>query len=336
MHIREPETSDQTVVPCINLRNLRYFVAVAEAQSFRQGAVALGVRQPTVSRQVRDLEDALGVDLFERHPGEGVRLTPAGRTFLARALRVLADLDRACTEAGCAGRAETGTLAIAFSTSLAGGWLQNLLGTFRRERPEVAIRLLEGNTTDQLLALKDRGCDVAFLAGTFEAPGVDHETLWIERAHVALPTDHPLAGQVFVAWEDIKGETFLVRAHDSGPGKDRWLAARLAPSGLPPRIIQHAVSRENLIGLVEAGFGVTVIPASATGITHPGVVFRPIRDDSATIAVTAAWLPENPNPALRRFLCLARDLARAAQSQVPSPGTAPPPEATGPAVETTG
>jgi len=336
MHGPTCDNADLAPAGGIDLRNLRYFVAVAEAQSFRQGAAALGVRQPTVSRQVRDLEDTLGIDLFERHPGEGVRLTPTGRTFLARALRVLADLDRACTEAGCAGRAETGTLAIAFSTSLAGGWLQMVLGSFHRERPEVAISLLEGNATDQLLALKDRGCDVAFLAGTFEAPGADHETLWIERAHVALPTDHPLAESVFVAWDDLKGETFLVRAHDSGPGKDRWLAARLAPSGLPPRIIQHAVARENLIGLVAAGFGLTVVPASATGITHSGVVFRPIRDDSATIAVTAAWLPENPNPALRRFLSLARDMARVGQSQVPSPGTAPPPEATGPAVETAG
>jgi DNA-binding transcriptional LysR family regulator len=316
------DSADPAPTSGIDLRNLRYFVAVAEAQSFRQGAELLGVRQPTVSRQVRDLEDALGVDLFERRPGEGVRLTHAGRTFLTRAHRVLTDLDRACVEAGCAGRAETGTLAIAFATSLAGGWLHTLLGTFRRERPEVAIGLLEGNATDQLLALKDRNCDVAFLAGTFEAPGADHETLWIERAHVAVPMGHPLADRVFVAWDDLVGEAILVRSHDSGPGKDRWLAARLAPCGFLPRIIRHAVSRENLIGLVAAGFGITVVPASATGFSHPGVAFRPIRDDSATIAVTAAWLPENPNPALRRFLGLAREMARTAQSQVPPVETA--------------
>jgi DNA-binding transcriptional LysR family regulator len=301
-------------ISSIDLRNLSYFAAVAETQSFREGAEVLRVRQPTVSRQVRDLEDALGVDLFERRPGEGVRLTPAGRAFLPKAQKLLADFDRACAEAGRAGRAESGTLGVAFTTSLTGGHLHALLGTFHRKHPEVAVSLLEGNATDQLLALKDRGCDIIFLAGTFEAPGAEHETLWIERVHVALPVGHRLADAVFVSWEDLEPETVLTRSHASGPGIDRWLAGRLAPNGLLPRLVMQSVARENLIGLVAAGFGVTILAASATGITYPGVVFRPLRDETASLAVTAAWLPGNPNPALRRLLGLAREMARAAQS----------------------
>jgi len=316
MHGQATKPLDLThIISSIDLRNLRHFIAVAEMQSFREGAEILGVRQPTVSRQVRDLEDTLGVDLFERHPGEGVRLTPAGRAFLPKAQKLLADFDRACAEASRAGRAESGTLGIAFTTSLTGGHLHSLLGTFHKQHPEVAISLLEGNATDQLLALKDRGCDIAFLAGTFEAPGAEHETLWIERAHVALPEGHRLADEIFIGWDDLKTETVLTRSHASGPGIDRWLAGRLAPNGLLPHLVLQAVARENLIGLVAAGFGVTVVAASATGVNYPGVVFRPIRDETATLAVTAAWLPGNPNPALRRLLGLARDIARAAQSQ---------------------
>lgn len=294
----------------MQMRNLRTFVAVAETLSFRQGAAMLGVRQPTVSRQVRDLEDALGVDLFERHPGEGVRLTPAGRDFRPKALRVLADFDRACAEAGQAGRAETGILSIAFTASLAGGRLHDLLGAFHRNHPDLGLRLTEGNATDQLVALKDRAVDIGFIAGSFAAPGVECETVWLERSHAVLPVGHPLAEAIFVGWNDIRQEIFLVRAYPSGQGIESWLARQLSVDGTTPHIVPHAVSRENLIGMVAAGFGITVVCESATAASYPGVVFRPIRDDGAALPIMMAWLPENPNPALRRIIAQARDMAR--------------------------
>lgn len=303
----------------MQLRNLRIFAAVAETLSFREGAAMLGVRQPTVSRQIRDLEDALGVDLFERHPGEGVRLTPAGRHFLPKALRMLTDFDSARAEAAHMGQGQSGCLSIAFTASLAGGQLRELLGTFHRDHPDIHLHLSEGNATDQVLALKERAADVGFIADSVTAPNTESETLWLERLHVVLPQDHPLAGSIFIGWQDIKHELFLVRAYPSGQGIESWLLRRFSEGGYSPRIVLHAVSRENLIGLVAAGLGITVVYESATAVSYPGIVFRPLRDDGASRPITMTWLPENANPALRRFLALAHDLARAAQSQVPAP-----------------
>lgn len=279
----------------------------------------LGVRQPTVSRQIRDLEEALGVDLFERHPGEGVRLTLAGHCFLPKALRMLADFDSARAEAARMGQGQSGSLSIAFTASLAGGQLQNLLRTFHRDHPDIHLHLSEGNATDQVLALKERSADIGFIADSITAPSMESETLWLEHLHVVLPQDHPLAGNIFIGWQDIKHELLLVRAYPSGQGIESWLLRRFSEDGHSPHIVLHAVSRENLIGLVAAGLGITVVYESATTVSYPGIVFRPLRDDGASRSITMTWLPENANPALRRFLALARDMARAAQPQVPAP-----------------
>lgn len=281
----------------------------------------LGVRQPTVSRQIRDLENTLGVDLFERHPGEGVRLTLAGRYFLPKALRMLADFDSARAEAAHMGQGKSGCLSIAFTTSLAGGRLQELLGTFHREHPDIHLQLIEGNATDQVLALKERTADIGFIADSITAPNMESQTLWLEHLHVVLPQDHLLAGSIFIKWQDIQQEVFLIRAYPSGQGIESWLLRRFSEEGYSPRIVLHAVSRENLIGLVAAGLGITVVYESATTVSYPGIVFRPLRDDGASRPITMTWLPENANPALRRFLALARDMARAAQSQVPAPAS---------------
>lgn len=294
-----------TTSSSIDVRRLRYFVMVAEAQSFRGAARAMGLHLPTLSRGVRQLEDDLGVSLLERHR-EGVRLTTAGRAFLRDAHRALFELDRAVAGAQRAGRAEVGQLALGFFTSLVSGRLHDLLAGYHRSWPDVAISVFEGPYLDQVAALHERRLDLAIYAGEARSPLLDTLDLWSERVFAALPDAHPLAAHEGIAWRSLTEETVLVRSWESGPVVRDFLVARLAPRGLLPRIVQHAASRENLLGLVRAGFGVSVVAEPATAARYPGIVFRPILEPDAVLPIKAAWLPRNDNPVLRRFLSLLR------------------------------
>lgn len=294
----------------IDVRRLRYFVAVAEAQSFRGAARALDLHLPSLSRGVRRLEDELGVSLFERHR-EGVRLTVAGRAFLRDVHRVLFELDRAVVDAGSAGRAEVGQLNLGFFTSLISGRLHDLLASYRRTFPEVTVRVHEVPYLDQFAALHERRIDLAIYAGDERSPILDTLDLWTERVFVALPEGHRLAAQRSADWQRLGEEALLVRSWESEPVVCSFLVTRFAARGRLPRIVQHAASRENLLGLVRAGFGVTIVAEPATAARYPGVVFRPIAEPDAGLAIKAAWLPRNDNPVLRRFLALLRQHADA-------------------------
>jgi len=176
--------------------------------------------------------------------------------------------------------------------------------------PRVEFGFMEAAPVDQLVALRQHRADVAFLAAVSEAPGAESEHLWDERISIALPEGHPLGVQEALTWADLRGEAFLVRAYGSGPVIYAWLAGKLHPDGYAPNIRQYDVSRESLLGLVSAGYGLTVVAGSATGLAIPGVAFRPVKDDDAIVAVRMAWINGNENPALGPFLSQARRVSR--------------------------
>ncbi len=225
----------------------------------------------------------------------------------------MAELDFAGRDATSVERGEVGTLGIAFYPSLASGRLHDLLGSHRRRFPDVAFSFLEGASTDQLVALRQHRVDVAFLTAVNEAPGAESEHLWEERVYVALPEEHSMAKREALTWAELRGEAFVVRAYGSGPVIYAWLAGKLNPGGYAPNIRQHPVCRESLIGLVSAGFALTVVSEAASAVIHPGIVYRPIADENAAVSVRMAWLPGNENPALGPFLSHARRISRRAK-----------------------
>lgn len=168
----------------------------------------------------------------------------------------------------------------------------------------------EAAPADQLIALRQHRIDVAFLSAASEATGAESEPLWEERISVALPEKHPLAARETLTWAQIRSEAFIVRAYESGPVIYAWLAGKLHPEGFAPNIRQHDVCRESLLGLVGAGYGLTVVSGSATAMMIPGVTFRPITDDDAVVTIRMAWMKDNENPALGRFLSHARRVSR--------------------------
>lgn len=295
--------------PLLDFQWVTSALLVAEHLSIRRAAEQVGLRPSAVSRRVRALEEQLGVTLFERHSA-GVRTTLAGRRFLDRARWAMAELDYAGRDATRVEHGEAGALGVAFYPSLASGRLHDLLGSYRARFPELALSFLEGASMDQLVALRQHRVDVAFLTAVEDAPGAESEHLWDERIYVALPESHELAVRDALTWAELRDQAFVVRAYGSGPVIYAWLAGKLHPGGYAPNICQHAVCRESLLGLVGAGFALTVVSEAATGVAVPGVVYRPVLDGDASVSVRMAWLPDNENPALGRFLSHARRVAR--------------------------
>ncbi len=290
----------------MHLTSLRWALRAAEHSSFRAAAASLKVEQAALSRRIRALEDEIGVSLFERRR-DGVVLTSAGREFLSHVSFGLAEIDYAAHSASVAGRAETGTLKVSFYQSLASGRLQDLLAQYRREWPRVRVDFLEMDMTEQLTALRDRRTDVGFLFTHGDILGVESEFLWDEAAFIAVPENHPLAAKTHIGWVDLSETNILIRAHKSGVADFICLAEFLKNAGFEPNIRLHRVSREGLLGLVSAGYGVTVISKAACGVAYPGVVFRRIEEKDALLAVRMAWVAGNDNPAMRRFLSHVRN-----------------------------
>jgi DNA-binding transcriptional LysR family regulator len=297
-------------VGAIDLRGLTLAIAVARSGSIRVAARGAGLTASAVSRRLRALEDGLGVSLFERRPS-GVKLTEAGERFLADATRLLDEVRDAASRARDAGSAATGRLVIGTYFSASIGQFRDALVRFVEQRPKIEVWLREGGRHDLLAAVRRGNVDVALLLGPDEEPGLDCLALWQEAGMVALPERHRLAGRSIVPWQNLAGETFIVTSRGSGP-EARAKVEALLPAGHGARFAAHDVGREAMFNLVGTGLGVAVLAESASGASYPGVVFRPVGNETGPTMVEAAayWDPKRDNPALRRFLAQLRATQR--------------------------
>ena len=292
----------------IELRHLRYVVAAAEAASFRKAAKALGVEQSAISRGIRDLEDEIGVALFIRHHS-GVNLTQAGHRFLERARRALMQIGDAAYDAASFGRGEQGIVRIGIFTSLASGFLANLMRAYVAANPTVRPDIIEGGPAEHIAAIRCHQLDIAFLTGEPIADGCDRAHLWNERVNVVLPVDHELASNGDLTWKSLQGQNFIVSEADPGPEIHDYLAKHLGDLGHHPSIERHRVGRDNLMHMVALGQGLTVVHEAANAAGFPGVVYRPLSGE--VLPFCAIWSPRNDNPAFRRLLSLAKAMSNA-------------------------
>lgn len=291
----------------IKVRHLRYVIAAAEHGSFRQAAERMGVHQSAVSRRIKDLEDEIGVALFIRDHG-GVTLTQAGRKFLARSRKALSEIDYAAIDAEAFGRGEVGIVRIGIFSSLASGFLTELLRTYAIQNPQITLDLVEGSPTEHVTAIQRYELDVAFLTGDPLGNGCDSAQLWTERVFLALPSDHALTRNDEIRWKDLRRQHFIVSEADPGPEIHDFLVKHLSGLGHRPDIDRHEVGRDNLMHLVAIGQGLTLTSEATTATAFPGIAYRPV--DEETLPFQAVWSPRNDNPAFRRFLSLAKSMAR--------------------------
>ncbi len=291
----------------IELRHLRYFIAAAERGSFRRAAKALEIQESAVSRRIRDLEDELGAALFIRHHG-GVDLTQAGERFLVRARKAITQIGHAAMDVGSVGRGEAGTVRIGIFSSLASGFLADLLRAYAAANPAIRPDLIEGGPSGHIAAIQRHHLDVAFLTGEPIADGCDLVHLWNERVFVALPDDDDLSRNREISWTDLRDRRFIVSETDPGPEIHDYLVKHLADLGHHPNVERCRVGRDNLMNLVAMAQGLTLTSEATIAARFPGVAYRPLSQE--ILPFCAIWSPHNDNPALRRLLSLARTMSR--------------------------
>lgn len=287
---------------CVDVPHLRYVAAAAEHRSFRRAATALNVTQPTLSKRIRELEDRLGVLLFERSPG-GACLTPVGEEFVQSARRVLEELELMERRARDGRRGDAGRLEIGFYTSLAGS-LRDVVFAFAEQHSRVDVNATE-ESRSALIPLLDRGAiDVVVVLGEPSYPDYAHMSLWSERVMVVLHQSHSLAAREFVYWTDLKTERFVMSQRDPGPEIQDILLNKLGSPGDRPYIKPVKAHHSLMLSAVDGKRGITLACESSCSAAPPGLVFREVRDGNGPTRVgfVAYWRRNNDNPTLKCFL----------------------------------
>jgi DNA-binding transcriptional LysR family regulator len=297
----------------IPLISLRQAVIVAEVLNFRHAANILGVTQSSVSNRIKGLEDALGIMLFERRH-RGVRLTEAGRHFVAEVTAGIAQLDHAVRTAGAMLDATEGHLAIGLHSPISAGFLADLRRQYRATYPMIEQSIIEGRSSETIAMVREGRLDAAFVAGPVSAPDCHSRLLWCEPIMVALPMGHPFAEGTAIRWLDLADELFLIRHGGTGPQVFEHVVRRISERGRSPRIRRCDVARDTLIGMVAAADGITLVSEATTHVPFPGVVFRPVADEIEPARFSAVWSPHNRNPALLNLLDIAVQMSRSARA----------------------
>lgn len=298
-------------VETIRLRQLSYFVVAAEQGAFRKASHALGVQESTISRAIRDLEDELGASLLHRH-NNGVCLTVAGERFLRRVRIIFEQIREGLEEVAAVGRCESGCISVGLFSSLASGFLADLLRSYGDGHAGVRVDFLEGNPAKHIAAIRKLELDVAFIAGVSNLPDCETDILWFERVFAVIPECHKLAQAQSLVWSDFYNERFIFSEMTLGPEIHALLKNRLPVLGCHTNIQSFSVDRHNLFSLVAVGHGLTLTSEATTAARIPGIVYRPVANE--VLPFSAIWSPRNDNPALRRLLSMARQMSTAAVS----------------------
>lgn len=293
----------------MELRHLRYAVAVADTLHFGRAARALNISQPPLSQQIRDLERELGVTLFAR-TRRSVELTPAGHVFLERARRLLGDATALVDATRRAARGELGDLSIGFVHSAGYGIVPRVVRAFRRRCPEVGLRLHEATPAEQAAALEAGRIDLGLARRAEFGAGLHTEVILREPFLLALPRQHPAAQRAPARLEDFAGEPFIAFPRERAPAFHQALMGLCLRAGFAPRVTQEVNTIHTALGLVGAGIGIAMVPASAIEIGPPNVAFIPLRDEDAVAELLMIWRPERATPALQRFIACLRETVR--------------------------
>jgi DNA-binding transcriptional LysR family regulator len=294
----------------MELRHLRYFIAVAEELHFRRAAERLHMSQPPLSQQIRQLEEEVGAQLLLRNQRR-VELTAAGAAFLVRAREILDAVEDAARQARRVQRGEVGRLAVGFVGSAMYSFVPELLRAFREQAPDIGLRLHEMGTTEQLRQLDDGRLDVGFLRTPGRRPGLSFETVLEEQIVVALPDVHPLAQRPLVRTSDLFGEPLVLLTPAGSPGLRAVLASSIAQLGGEEQIVQEVAEMQTVIGLVAAGVGISLVPESVRALARHGVTYRPLDGDAPVVRLAMAWRATDESPVLTAFLEKARAAAPA-------------------------
>ena len=290
----------------MELRHLRYFVAVAEERHFGRAAARLHIAQPPLSQQIRRFEAELGEPLLYRTT-RSVELAPAGEVLLERGREILAAVDAALEDARRAARGEYGRLAIGFTGSCTYTMLPALAAALRRELPGVMLDLRgELLTPAQVAHLLDGTLDLGLLRPPVRERELDTEVLRSEPLLAVLPETHPLADSDAVELEELEGEPFVTYPSHFRSVVHDAVEDACAAHGFKPLAAHEVAETATLVSFVAAGLGVSLVPASVRSMTVQGAVYRPLARDATRVELAAAWRRDDERPVLKRALDVIR------------------------------
>ena len=286
----------------MELRQLKYFLAVAEELHFGKAARRMNISQPPLSQQIKQLEDELGAKLFER-TSRSVSLTPEGDFFMKEAKSVLEKLDRAGETVKAMARGEEGQLAIGFVVIINQTHLPEVIRDFRSRSPNVRLELKEMSTNSQLSGLSNGDLDIGFIRSYgHNLNGFRTKTYLKENYVLALPDHHPLAGKSEIRLSDLTDDSLIMFNREYQPDLFDSIIKKFTDAGVKPRMIQETNRRLTAIALVAAGMGVSPVPESTKRLGREGVVYLPIADPLPAIEVIAVWPENRSSRALESFV----------------------------------
>ncbi|OZI37241.1 hypothetical protein CAL29_02090 [Bordetella genomosp. 10] len=295
----------------MDLRQLECFVAVAEELHFGRAAERLCMTQPPLSRQIKLLENELEVELFSRAQRQ-IRLTVAGRCLLDEARRLIAGARKARVTTRRAAAGELGVVNFGYTTASAYRLMPELLAKAARVLPEVAVDLHEDISVHLVERLRDGLLDLALVRRIPADSALEFRRVEREPMMAALPAGHVLAGQSALALTAFNRQPFVMYAAQEGKYFHDLIEKMLAKHGVAPRYVHFVSQTQSLLGIVRAGLGLGIVPASARELCLPGIEFRPLKVRGVHADMYAAWRRQHQNPALSAFLekVLGRPSAR--------------------------
>lgn len=300
--------NSQLVSIVIELRQIRYFVCIAELEHFGQAARQLHIVQPALTRQIKQLEEELNVELFERLP-RGVRLTPAGKVLLERARDLLAEFDRMVSATKLAAEGKTGFLRIGFADGATySGHVPALIREFRMAAPEVELELLPASSRSQGELLARQSIDLGFVYWVPSADtNVTHMELNREKVLLAVADTNKLAhSRKSLKLKDLHEVPFVWFKRSNAPAFYDLMASECNKVGLVLNVVQEAFTESTMLSLVAADIGATFITEAALRRKPDNVVLLRVQDLDATITLKAMWRNDDQNPALREFVKVLR------------------------------
>jgi DNA-binding transcriptional LysR family regulator len=289
----------------MELRHLKYFVAVAEELNLTRAAAKVHVAQPALSRQMRDLEGELGVTLFER-TRTGVHLTSAGRTLYPKARELLAQAAQAANEARNASGDIAGRMTLGYAAGLLLNYLAPLITRFRATHPRVEFDYFQGLPPEQFKALRDSRIDIGFVPLPAHSEGIEQQIIWRVPFKVVLPSKHRLAKQRDFVLADLRHEEFVFCTRESRPEFYDEFFRQCANAGFHPRVVQEVGGYPtNMLGLVSVGAGLSVLPHFDQVERIHGIVWRPLLKPRLWTEFALVWRRQNVSRITEEFIALA-------------------------------
>lgn len=293
----------------MEIRDLTYLVASATTGNFTRAARSLGLNTSTVSRRIGELEDELGLALFERGHA-GVRLTAGGEAVVLHVRRALAEIDAVRSAGSSNGSGDAGEVRLGVRMPPIGEPLRSLLTEWHDRHSQVMLTISEMNERDIATALEGRRLDVALMTKHTLWPHAVTAPICRERILAALPRGHRLATCKTLNWGALRDEVFLVQGWEESQSAREFYASFL---GSGTKFQAHAASKQSIFALVATGFGITLATKSQSEAAFPGVVFKTIAESNAWVHVELAWLPDVEDAAVGRFVAFMRDEAQSRQ-----------------------